>query len=316
MSAYYDRRLSPPMMSLLSGPLAWLLADVRGEWGETWGAHLQTRLSDGSPERIQLYAGRESPLYVSQAKGGFVVDVGDGKSRPPRPGFFKLAMSSGQLAEYGPELKAWLAEAMASLNPSFNEKPEARAQVGMVRRYGLNYRAGEPLLVLDTEAQVGFRGGRNGSGTQEKDALKLELEKKGIGWHQKLDVLGLLPSGRVALVEIKGSPRDLVKAVEQVLCYQSLFLRVQASDGLSARELGSWISQKRKAGLLPRTRTPIPETGPPVPVVALPDPEADGWADRWRATIAPLMEQHAGALAELQFLRLSPEGEILERAPA
>jgi len=301
-------------MDLLRGPLAWLVEDVRGEWGASWGAHLQTRAADNSADRLQLYVGRESPLYVEVAKGGFRVDVGDGKNRPERPPFFKQAMSAGLLGSHGPAIKAWLDEAMAKLNPSFNDMPEPRAQVGMARRYGLNYQAGDPLLVLDTEAVVGFRGGRDQKGSQERDALKRNLEKKGIGWHKKLDVVGVLPSGRLALVEVKGAPKDLLKAVDQVLCYQALFERVRSSRGLSGRELGSWMSQKRKAGLLPRARTPLPSDEPPVPVLAAPDAEADGWEARWKAIIAPAMTKHAAALKDLRLLRLGPDGEILDQA--
>lgn len=304
MPAYFNRAAPWPLLALLDGPLAWLRAEVAGAWGVQWRAHLQTRANADLPGRLQLYVGSESPLYVDYKKRGFVCGVGKGASRQP-PDWFGQLLTAAQLAAREAELRAWLAQATASLNPDFFDN-EARVHSGLARRYGQGWQPGDPVMVLDTEATIGFRPGPAGSGTDEKKLMQAALSAQGIPWAKQLDALGLLPDGRLALIEVKAGPEGITAAAGQLACYLELFAAALAAGDLSVSALAAWLAQKQRAGLLPTGPTVSTAALTHVPVIAAPD-RPDQWAARWTRALG------RWSLPGLQLWRQDGEGRVVER---
>ena len=69
-------------------------------------------------------------------------------------------------------------------------------------RYGHSWRADDPLVLLDSEAQIGFSS-RLRRGTADA-AIRRRLQlRDSESIPRKLDALGVLPTGNLAVVEVK-----------------------------------------------------------------------------------------------------------------
>jgi hypothetical protein len=188
---------------------------------------------------------------------------------------------------------------------------EAVAHAGMMRRYGLDHQRGDPFLALDSEVRIGF-GSTRERGDFEAELLgRLGPGMRG-GLPRKLDALGMLPGGDVALVEIKAEGGGLDRAAAQVAAHVFAFgmLAQQAQYDLGA-VLSLLARQKAAVGLLPPGTTVANGAPGIVPVIAAPDAKGD-WLERWEDELSPACNAHPELLRGLKLWRLSPEGEVLE----
>jgi len=317
--------VSRELADLLVGPLRWLVEEVRGEWGVAHRAHLQTRKSHGMKGGwLQLYTSNESPLCVQALPGRRPPDttkfrcfVGEGASRPVPPSFVRASWPKRGIRQSGTALTAdelgahrdalWNYIGTAALsNESFDI--EGRLTAGIARSRGALTTQVAPFLALDTESKVGF------SSVEERRAYGEALKAEGLGDHQELDVMGILPDGRLVLVEVKVHRRDVGLGARQVAAYQRRFRDVRAAGWLGPEHLVQWTSQKARCGLLPAT-VPPPASSPPVPAIALPDAAPD-WLSAWRRALDPVRTQHPAELEGLRLYRLSPDGEVVDEATA
>jgi len=322
---YFDRTVPSELSSLLNGPLAWLRADVLGSWGQETSAHIQFRKNSSMPGGwLQLYTSNESPLGVQclqgrkSGGGRFRCFSLQGDSRPappkvvrarwPRRGISQPGerLDSSGLQRHSEQLRAYVHEAAHS-NPSFDI--EGRLTASIARGHGHHRGPEGPFVVLDTESRVGF------SNVAERRAFMARLKREGLAHHQELDVLALLPDGRLLLVEVKVHPRDLQLAARQAATYQCQFAAVREAGALSPACIQAWMNAKTSAGLLPGGSIPTPSAAPPVPAIALPDSDSD-WVARWREAVAPVRRDHPAELADLRFYRLSPAGDVLDEVVA
>ncbi len=323
---YFDRTLRPELAALLTGPLRWLLDAVRGPWGAANRAHLQSRKNRGTPGGwLQLYTANESPLCLECLPGRrpphssrFRFFALEGASRPAPPPIVRanwrarglkqpgVKLTVPELATVRGQLEPYL-HAAALNNESFDI--EGRLTAGLARSRGLLATEPAPFLVLDTEARVGFD-----SMSARRDYLA-QLAAHGLGRYQELDVLGLLPDGRLLAVEVKVSRADLQLAARQVATYQRQLRDVRARGDLTPQTIHAWVHQKESCGLLARGVAPAAADGPPVPAIALPDDDP-GWLAHWRQALAPSRALHPVELAGLRLYRLSPDGRVLDEATA
>ena len=191
-----------------------------------------------------------------------------------------------------------------------------------MRRYGLDHRAGDPLLAVDSEIQVGFRGEGASSGTALRNRFVAELSQAidlpgRANSPRKHDTLGILSGGEIALIEVKDERGDIVRAVYQAAAfvYRLNALLAQPSYDLSDVVTGM-VAQKVGAGLIPPgTMAVVASPLRLVPIVAAPDARPD-WANIWRSQSAKVRQQASNHLNGLRFWRLSPSGEVVDEAMA
>jgi hypothetical protein len=315
---YYDRTLPDELLDLFrgAGPLTWLLDLIHSAWGDTAGAHLEFRRSRGTRGALQLYLGRTALLTVrSRARHRFDLTA-DASYRAIAPDLFDRAWSSADLARLAPDLRAYLHAAHARIAAAFT-RGEAIAHAGLLRRYGLRHRPDDPLLAVDSEVRVGF--------PSQPDCRRFEAELRARlapsrdGLPKKLDALGVLADGGLALIEVKDAVvdgGDLTAAVRQVAGHVFTFARLRAAPGAEThRSLVRMIEQKVSTRLLGAHALGVAREARLVPVVAAPDTRPD-WLRAWRDATAPARAAHRALLDDLRFWRLSPIGEVLEEAVA
>lgn len=313
---YYDRRLSPELLALLDpdGPLGWLVEWVRSEPI----ARIDFRREDGERPLggVQVYMGRTSPLEVLGRSRGRVKLTAHDEYKKMTPAIFG-SRPVADLGDLEHALRDHLDACRTRASSSFTEG-EAVAHNGMMRSYGLNATHDDPLLAVDSEIVIGFRADDNyNNGTAHKRACTARLRAE-VGLParaqlpRKLDTIGVLPDGNVALVEVKDENGDILRAVHQAAVHVHRFraLATQAGYDLAAN-INGMIEQKVSVGLLPaglshRVRDDLRL----VPVVAAPDGDAD-WKDRWWGKTRTFVEA-SPLLRGLRFWRLTPTGEVVE----
>ena len=235
---YYDRSLDPKLAATLmpGGPLTWLMEHVRSAEGRDLHAHLQFRRNrrERRHSGIQLYWGR-SPLEFLLQRGGEVKLTADDTYREGSENLFSHRIPVPELPGLEQELRNHLQLAKRRLT-----EPEPRRQAflrgeaichaGLMRRYGHGWREGDPILLVDSELQIGF------DDTSEKEAFNAELRRRlGLSRSRplptKLDALGVLPTGDVALVEVKKARGDISQALLQAAVHMARVL-VSVGQGI------------------------------------------------------------------------------------
>ena len=319
---YYDRRLPAALLDLIKprAPLAWLVAWVRFPAAAALHARIDWRRADGDRRHggIQVYFGRTSPLEVVGRPRNHVEFQADKRYRGQSPHLFGRRWSAAGLTAIRADLEAHLARCGSIARSSFVQG-EAISHAGMMRRYGLHHRQGDPLVAVDSEVRVGFRGipgqpKKTGTEVREEHEARLlralQVPLVG-GTPRKLDTLGIHRSGDLALVEVKDEHGDLQRAVVQVAAHIFTFRALinQSTYNLPA-VINKMVQQKVDAGLLPGT-VPSLECTHIVPVVAAPD-QRRGWDDIWRRETARVRKTLGPLLGGLQFWKLSDVGEVLE----
>ena len=327
---YYDRTIDDPLAATIvpGGPLSWLMDHVRSGGGRDRHAHVQFRRDRNGRHRgsVQLYWGRTSPLEFRLRGDGRVSFHADPTYRNLSEQLFSEPVGINRLHARRDDFHDHLERSWKVLSdPSSSERRrafvtgEAVCHAGFMRRYGHDWRAGDPLLAIDSEARVGF--GRQGkiSGTERQRAddaatrEHLQLDAS-VTIPRKLDALGILPSGDVALVEIKDADGSISRALVQAAAHAVRYSHLMAHGGLRDT-LGAMIHQKAATGVLP-PGCPRPGQAPRiVPCVAAPDTSPD-WPAGWSRDFDRCGQQLRAALADLIFIRLHADGRIQTTRPA
>lgn len=311
---YYDRRVDERVLGLLAhdGPLGWLLDVVRGDDI----VRVDFRREDGDRKwgAIQVYMGRTSPLEVVGRSRGRVKLSAHKEYVAVTPSIF-ASVSVAKLLSMRTALRGHLRECRSRATHSFVEG-EAVSHTGMVRRYGMFFRRGDPLLAVDSEAVIGFRADDSYStGTAQKEvylsALRREVplpEKSQLP--RKLDVVGVLPGGDVALVEVKDAKGDILRAVHQAAVHVHRFRALMAQEHYSLGEvINGMVEQKIGVGLLSGDVDLNVRREPKlVPIVAAPETERR-WSSTWWERTREFIES-TDLLEGIRFWKLSETGAI------
>ena len=318
---YYDRTIDDPLKRTLDpgGSLAWLMDHVRSGEGGNRYAHLQFRRARGSRRRgsVQLYWGRTSPLEFRLLGDGQVklhAHATYGELSEP---LFSEPLPIDRLGALRDEFRAHLERAWRVLGDSSGRRRafvsgEAVCHAGLMRRYGHDWRSDEPLVAIDSEARIGFcaRGRREALDADIRTQLRLADAEP---TPTKLDALGILPSGDIALIEIKDAGgsihRAIVQAAVHLLRHRRLLDETRLPDALRAM-----IDQKTATNVIPPGCTRPAEKPRIVPCVAAPDTSPD-WPARWRRAFNDCGPELRAILGDLVFIRLDRHGRILELQP-
>lgn len=315
---YFDRSIDDELALTIgpAGPLSWLVDHVRSDAGAARHAHVQFR-RDRSGRRsgsVQLYWGRTSPLEFRLRRRGRVRLHADGTYRKLSSPLFSEAVAIDHLRTLEPKFRAHLERASRLLDNSpprlkaFLEG-EAVTHAGFMRRYGHDWRAGDPLLVIDSEARIGFssEGERLEDDAETRAQLQLDDAEP---MPRKLDALGVLPSGDLALVEVKDAGGSIDRAIVQVAAhhvrYSRLATRTRLRDALQ-----TMIDQKVAAGLIPRQCFGLAPTLRIVPCIAAPDSSGD-WPASWQAAFHKFDPNLQAVTPDRRFIRLDTDGLILD----
>jgi hypothetical protein len=312
---YYDRSLEPDFVELFArhGIFGWLGDEVlHSEWARQSLAHMQFRRARGRREMggIQIYFGRTSPLEILWARDGGVKLMADKAYRNLTKSIFAKTWACDQLMSLSPLLRAHLQSGADKLKGSSFVTHEAKAHAGMMRRYGPLGRPEDPFRALDSEVRVGYD-------SEEKRKAFLRSLRQQLGLSEqvvlpeKLDALGVLIDGSVALVEVKDRAGDLRRAAIQAATHVAVFQELKRKEPLLRRSLERLIDQKHRLELLGSAHRPnLAKDLPLVPIIAAPDDRSD-WYERWTNSLP----NDAGAmtlLGDLRFWRLDDEGAIAE----
>lgn len=312
---YYDRRIGSELVELLAaeGPLSWILSYVRS----TANTRFDFRREDGARKHgaLQLYVGRTSPLEIVSKAGGRVrIDAHD-VYREISPELFGT-YDPLEWERVAPALRQHL-DAVESRYSSQLTEGEAITHTGLTRCYSLDFSRGDRLVTVDSEVVVGFRGDeRYRTGTAHRRALAEAAREaanlsKSDGLPRKLDTIGVLPLGDVALVEVKAEGGDLMRAAKQAAVHVFNFQALMAQDDYDlSRMLNGMIDQKAEIGALPSSAYRVCRSPRLVPVVAAPDADPD-WANRWLDQTAAYLER-THLLRGIRFWRLSGDGVVEE----
>ena len=212
---YYDRRLDKELARTVEpgGALSWLMDHVRSAEGAHRHAHIQFRRNRGDRRlgSIQLYWGRTSPLEFKLRGGSQVRLNADSTYRAESAHLFSKTVPIDRLDQLENELRSHLVRIGNLLDRSPKRrrslvKGEAVCHAGLMRRYGYGWRSGDPLVVIDSEVQIGFRDRprRDADDAETREQLRLSC------WEtipRKLDALGVLAAGDLALAKNLPSSR-------------------------------------------------------------------------------------------------------------
>lgn len=311
---YYDRRLPPDLLALVlpGGPLAWLVAYVRSHDN----SRIEFRANRNGPGEscLQLYSGRGSLAKICWRAGGKVAVLADDAYHRLTTGVFGSAHDPSGLESM---LRSYLAECADSMGSAFSAG-EGAIQNALMRRYGLFYRMGDPFLAVDSEVRVGFDGdGTYAKGTEHRSAFTRELQEQ-LGdpsqrGRNKLDTLGILPTGELAVIEIKDQKGDIRRAAQQLAAnlYTLGTLRKQDPPAFTTAIHGL-IDQKIACRLIPAS-LPIPRLTSPemVAIIAAPD-EDPHWKSTWQRQVGDVLKNVPGVKYRVRFWRLSPTGEVAD----
>ena len=316
---YYDRHVDDALISTIrhGGALSWLIGHVRSEQGRRRHAHLQFRRDpkDRPCGSIQLYWGRTSPFEFRLRRGGRVRLTADPAYRDASKALFSHAIPLERLGALEGELRSHLDSVWELLSNDAARRRrafvrnEAVCHAGMVRRYGHSWRAGDPMVAIDTEARIGSacHERRKADDAAVRRRLNLPCSES---IPRKLDALGVLPTGDLALLEIKGARGSIKRAVIQVAVHALRFSQLMLNGSLR-NVIQTMVEQKVAAGLVPSGCPGLGTVPRIVPCIAAPHTSSN-WSARWRASVAACNPETAGVLSELMLVRLHPDGRILE----
>ena len=174
-------------------------------------------------------------------------------------------------------------------------------------RYGHDWRLADPILVVDSEAQVGFAR-RDARDTDDADIRRLPELSRSTSIPRKLDALGVLSSGDLALVEVKDATGNIEHAVIQVAVHLARFSRLMAGGRLRGA-VQEMIDQKIATDVIPRGCVRLRERPRIVPCVAAPDTSPD-WPADWLKVIDNCSPNLVARLSGLRLIRLRDDGCI------
>lgn len=318
---YYDRRIDEELLATLlpGGPLSWLMEHVHSSEGSKCHAHLEfrrTRNGDRKRGSVQLYWGRTSPLEF-RLKSASRVWIHAGKFyRPTGSHLFDREIPISCLSMLECDLRVYLQKVKAQLANSNHRHQslvagEAICHAGLVRRYGHGWRSGDPLVVVDSEVQIGFFNNalRKTANDELRQLLGLSASES---LPQKLDSLGVLSSGDLALVEIKDESDGIERAAVQVAAHMARYSKLTMDERLNDTVQGL-LEQKRTAGVIPKECQSLVTTRRIVPWIAAPDNSPE-WPANWIRAIHRCSGNLAPLLTDLKLIRLSSCGAILNEA--
>lgn len=313
---YYDRRIDASLLSLIAadGPLHWLVEFVRDD--KVARLDFRKALGDRSHGSIQLYMGRTSPLDVRWRAGEKVKLVADAKYVKLTPDLFRTVRVE-DLAELEPQIRKHL-KACRHHAASHLIEGEAVVHAGMMRRYGLLADPRPTVLAVDSEAVIGFAADDSYKlGSAHKAAYTKNLKgdlfpQMEVTLPRKLDVVGVLPCGDVALIEVKDAAGDLLRGVHQAAVHVHRFRALAKQPGSDvAQILNGLIKQKTSVGLIPNSVQLRVRSRPRfVPIIAAPDNQPSWWRSWLEKTRQFIDSTHT--LTHIRFWRLSDTGEIEE----
>ena len=312
---YYDRSIDDELARTIGpdGPLSWLVDHIRSDGGSDLHAHVQFRRDRGGRRHgsVQLYWGRTSPLEFRLLRHGRVRLYADETYRKLSGPLFSKPAAIDRLRPLESEFRKHLDRASKLLDNSPPRrraflKREAVTHAGLMRRYGHDWRSGDPLLVIDSEARVG--GERREDDAEIRAQLRLDDSEP---MPRKLDALGVLPSGDLALVEVKGVGGSINRAIVQAAAHRVRYSRLAARTRLRDA-LQTMIDQKTATGLIPRGCPGLARAPRIVPCIAAPDC-SDDWPVGWRAAFEKSGRRLRAVLGDLVFIRLHTDGHILEQ---
>lgn len=229
------------------------------------------------------------------------------------PELFNAAISGDELLALRPLIEDHLRKACGMVNPTF-VLGEAICHAGMLRRYGPEFVAGDPFVVVDSEVRAGFDAMSEQATFEQQQRSMLNFSSG--DFPRKLDTAVVLASGELGIVELKAAGEDLRRAALQAAVHVGVFRELRAQRG--SRYLGEVVNglleQKAGVGLLGDGQFPrLGDDAPMVPIIAVPD-EQSGWADLWRKEVSSAVTTAGPGLAGLRLWRLSPDGELAEEA--
>lgn len=314
---YFDRRLPRAMLELLGleGPASWLVPLIRSGLDPSARPHVQFRRNQGNRTHgsIQVYFGRTSPLELRGVARNRLGFFGDEDYVALSPELFKMTVTGEELPALRPLIEDQLRRACGMVNQTF-VRGEATCHAGMLRRYGLEFMAGDPFVVVDSEVRAGFDSMIEQATFEQQQRSLLDFSSG--DFPRKLDAAVVLASGELGIVELKAAGEDLRRAALQAAVHVGVFreLKAQRSSSYLGEVVNGLLEQKACVGLLGDGQFPrLVDDAPVVPIIAVPD-DRDGWADSWRKEVSPVVKTAGPSLAGLRLWRLSPEGQLAEEA--
>ena len=313
---YYDRCVDAELAEMLlpGEPLSWLVGYVASAEGRCRYAHVQFRRDRTGDRRrgsIQLYWGRTSPVEFQLRRGSRVHLHAAASYRSLSVALFPRTVRLPELIGLETELRDHFDRAAAHLRRNARRRAfltgEAICHAGLMRRYGHEWQAGDPFVVADSEVRVGY------TTSLEREAARERLSKElGLGKSMptKLDALGVLPTGDLALVEVKGSDETIGEAGIQVATHVAVLSHLRAK-GVLRDAVQALLDQKSAVGLILGECPTVREHPDIVPWIAAPDTESD-WEQRWRDAFRCVDDRVRRYLHGLRLARLSPAGHIVE----
>lgn len=315
---YYDRRIDEELAWTIQpgGALSWLMDHVRSGEGADRYAHVQFRRNRGDRRfgSIELYWGRTSPLEFKLRRGNQVRLNADSTYEAESADLFSRSFPIDRLEQLEHELRSHLERIGYLLDHSPKRrqsflKREAVCHAGLMRRYGHGWRSGDPLVAIDSEAQIGYRDRprRNADDTEIREQLQLSRSET---IPRKLDALGVLATGDLVLVEVKDAGGSIHRAIVQAAAHLVRYRRLLALS--SVRDtIQAMIDQKTAAGLIPCGCPRLNYTPRVVPCIAAPV-DLFGWPANWRQAIGNCSREIGALLRDALFIRLDDAGRILD----
>ena len=162
-------------------------------------------------------------------------------------------------------------------------------------------------MAVDSEAQVGFAR-RDVRDTADAEIRRLLELSRSMSIPRKLDALGVLSTGDMALVEVKDATGDIERAVIQVAVHLARFATLMA-EGRLRETVQQMIDQKVATGVIPRGCVRLRERPRIVPCIAAPDTSPD-WPASWIKIIDNCSLNLVARLSGLRLIRLRDDGCI------
>ena len=187
---------------------------------------------------------------------------------------------------------------------------EATCHAGLMRRYGQEWQEGDPFVMIDAEIRVGYADSSERKAVRERIRQELGL---GESVPTKLDALGVLPTGDIALIEVKpnNSEKYIQEAAMQAATHVAIFSRLRL-EGTLRDSIQALQDQKRAVGLIPGEAPTVRERPEIVPWIAAADDTGLDWEARGRERLARVDARVRSRLSDVRLARLSREGLVLE----
>ena len=296
--------------------LSWLMDYVHSREGADRHAHIQFRRNcrDRRLGSIQLYWGRTSPLELRLRRGSRVRLSADSTYKAEGAHLFSETVPIDRLDQLEDEFRSYLMRIgnLLDCSPKRRQsfvKHEAVCHAGLMRRYGHGWSTGDPLVVIDSEAQIGYSDGPRRDADDAKTREQLQLSRSET-IPRKLDALCVFPAGELGLLEVKDArgsiDRALVQAAGHLVRYSHLLALGNVRDTIQAM-----IDQKNTAGLIPHGCPRLDDSPRIVPCIAAPvDPS--GWPANWRRAIDSCSRGMKALLSDVLLIRIDPAGSILD----